>query len=207
MGPKSSALSTNAALRWHAEVSFLTLPISLVSTSPLSYSFSVGWPYSACYCSTSDVLVRWLHQDPTNSIPAFLAFQCHPAMAQSLDIFPPHPDSQQFLTVSYWNQQPICILLLSSQQGFLISLISFQEYTLRKPQGLAHRHNRGGNKEQTNIRTQHTANCPGKPKLLQHEHSYLPVLSRLPSREEELHKSLTILLLRALALAAITLYI
>lgn len=160
----------------------------------------MGWPYSACYCSTSHVLVRWLHQDPTNSIPAFPAFQCHPALAQSLDIFPPHPDSRQFLTVSYWNSEPICILLLSSQQGLLLSLASFLEYTLRKPQGFAHRHSHRGNKEQRNIRAQYTANCPSKPKLLQHEHRYLPVLSYLPKREKELRETLTILAIKSFGL-------
>lgn len=98
---------TRAALHWQAEASFLTLPISADSTFPLPYSFSVGWPYSACFCSASDVLVRWLPQDRTNSTSAFPAFQWHPALAQNLDIFPPHPDSWQVLTVSCWNQEPI----------------------------------------------------------------------------------------------------
>lgn len=125
-------------------LTFLALPISLVSTSSLSHSFSVGWLYSACYCSTSDVLVRWLHQDPTNPIPAFPAFQSTPAPAQGLDIFPPHPDSRQFLTVSYWNQEPICTLLCPPSHSLLLSFTSFLGYTLGKPLGFACRH--GGDK-------------------------------------------------------------
>lgn len=130
--------------------SWLCPSVLSLHLSTIIYSFSVGWPYGACYCSTSDVLVSWLHQDPTNSIPAFPASQCHPALAQSLDIIPPHPDSQQFFTVSYWNQEPICILLLSSQQGSFLSLTSFLEYILRKPRGFAGRQTQSRGKQRTN---------------------------------------------------------
>lgn len=61
---------------------FLTAHFFSLLLSPL-YCLSVGWPYAAWYCSASGVLVRWFHRDPTNSVPAFPAFQCHPALAQS----------------------------------------------------------------------------------------------------------------------------
>lgn len=58
----------------NTDTSFLTQPISAVSTSPLPCSSSVGWPYSAWHSSTSDVLVRWLHQDRTTLFLLSLRF-------------------------------------------------------------------------------------------------------------------------------------
>lgn len=96
-GPQSSAPSTRAALHCcPPELSFLTLPSH--QSPPLHYHVPLLWAGLTLLVIASPQVYLSAGFTKTLPVPAFPAFQCQPTPAQRLDIFPPHPDSQQLLT-------------------------------------------------------------------------------------------------------------